>query len=351
MQIGIIGVKFTGKTTLFNTITGAGLPTGQGGVEPHRAIGKVPDPRLERLTAMFKPKRTVHAQVEWVDVPGFQGGAGPDGGREATRFLEHARRVDALAQVVRCFDGGYGAPDPSGELATLALELTLADLQIVENRLERLAKDKQRMGKVANPLEPPLMERFRDQLENDRPLRDLDLNPDERKLASGYAFLTQKPLIVVRNHEEGEPAPAAVVAEAEAAGAAVVALCARVEEELAELDPEEAREFLADLGIAEPALHRMIQASYHALDLQSFFTVGPDECRAWAVRRGATAPEAAGVIHSDLQRGFIRAETTAYEDLVAAGSLAAAKAAHKVRLEGKSYVVQDGDVIEIRFSV
>lgn len=351
MQIGLIGVKFTGKTTLFNSITGAGLPTGQGGVEPHRAIGKVPDPRLDRLTAMFNPRRTVPAQVEWVDIPGFEGGAGADGARDATRFLEHGRRVDALAQVIRCFGGGYGPADPAGELATLALELILADLQIVENRLEKLTKEKQRMGKVANPLEPPLMERFRTQLEAERPLRDLALNPDEKKIAAGYSFLTQKPLIVVLNHGEGQEPPAGVAETARAAGAEVVGLCASIEAELAELAPADAAEFLADLGIAEPAVNRMIRASYHALDLQSFFTVGPDECRAWAVRRGALAPEAAGVIHSDLQRGFIRAETTAYDDLVAAGSLAAAKAANKVRLEGKGYAVQDGDVLEIRFSV
>ena len=351
VQIGIIGVKFTGKTTLFNAITGSSLPTGQGGVEPHRAVGKVPDPRLDKLTAMFKPRRTVHAQVEWVDVPGFEGGAGADGNREATRFLEHGRRVDALAQVIRCFGGGYGPADPLAELQTLALELALADLQIVENRLERLTKEKRTMGKVATPLEPPLMERLKAQLENDRPLRDLPLNPDEKKILAGYTFLTQKPLIVVLNLAEGEEPPAAVVAAAEAAGAEVVALCATMEAELAQLAPGDAAEFLADLGIEEPAVNRMIRAAYGALDLQSFFTVGPDECRAWAVRRGALAPEAAGVIHSDLQRGFIRAETTAYLDLISAGSLPAAKAANKVRLEGKAYTVQDGDVLEIRFSV
>jgi GTP-binding protein YchF len=351
VQIGIIGMKFTGKTTLFNVITGAGLPTGQGGVEPHLAVGKVPDPRLAVLTNMFHPKRTVHASCEWVDIPGFQGGSAADGGREATRFLEHGRKVDALAQVIRCFDGGYGSPDPDGELAAMALELALADLQIVENRLEKLAKEKTRMGKVANPLEPPMMERFREQLENDRPLRDLSLNPDETKIASGYAFLTLKPMIAVLNHAEGEEPPASTVSAAAAAGAEVVSLCASVEEELAELEPAEAAEFLADMGVEEPALNRMIRASYGALDLQSFFTVGPDECRAWAVRRNATAPEAAGVIHSDLQRGFIRAEVTAYNDLIAAGTMAAAKQANKVRLEGKGYVVQDGDILEIRFSV
>lgn len=351
MQIGIIGMKFTGKTTLFNAITGAGLPTGQGGVEPHRAVGRIPDPRLDFLTGMFKPKRTVHAAVEWVDVPGFQGGAGPDGGREGTKFLEHGRKVDALAQVIRCFGGGYGEPAPMAELESLALELALADLQVVENRLERLAKEKIRMGKVANPLEPPCFERLREQLENDRPLRDLEFNADELKLMAGFSFLTLKPLIVVLNHGEGDEPPADVAEFARKAGAEVVALCASVEEELAQLDPGEAAEFLADLGIAEPALGRMIHAAYGALDLQSFFTVGPDECRAWTVRKGATAPEAAGAIHSDLQRGFIRAEVTAYDDLVAAGSMHAAKAANKVRLEGKAYEVRDGDIIEIRFSV
>jgi GTP-binding protein YchF len=351
VQIGFIGVKFTGKTTLFNVTTGAGLPTGQGGVEPHLAVGKVPDPRLDRLSAMFQPRRTVHAAIEWVDVPGFQGGAGADGTREATRFLEHARKVDALAQVIRCFDGGYGTPDPAGELDALALELTLADLQVVENRLEKLGKEKDRMGRVANPLEPPFMARLQEQLENDRPLRDMAFNADEERMASGYTFLTRKPLIVVLNHAEGEEPPADVARAAGAAGAQVVPVCAAMEEELAQLDPDEAAEFLADLGVEEPAAHRMIRAAYGALDLQSFFTVGPDECRAWTVRRGALAPEAAGRIHSDLERGFIRAETTAYDDLMACGSMAAAKAASKVRLEGKGYAVQDGDILEIRFSV
>ncbi len=351
MQIGIIGMKFTGKTTLFNSITGADQPTGQGGVEPHRAVGKIPDQRLDVLTEMFKPKRTIHAAVEWVDIPGFAGGTGPDGGREAVRFLEHGRKVDALAQVVRCFDGGYGEPDPVGEMESMALELILTDLQVIENRLEKLAKDKTRMGKVANPLEPPCFERLKDQLEDNRPLRELELNPDEQKIVSGFAFLTLKPLMVVLNLPEGDDPSAELTAAAEAGGAEVVALCASMEEELAQLDPEEAQEFLTDLGITEAALPRMIHAAYGALDLQSFFTVGPDECRAWTVRKGASAPEAAGVIHSDLQRGFIRAEVTAYDDLMEHGSMAAAKAANKVRLEGKAYQVQDGDIIEIRFSV
>ena len=351
MQIGIIGFKFTGKTTLFNVITGAGQTTGMGGVDPHLAVGKVPDPRLDLLSSMFNPKRQVNTSVEWVDIPGFQGGAGADGAREGTKFLEHGRKVDALAHVVRCFDGGYGDPDPEGELESMALELALADLQIVENRLEKLVKEKERMGKVSNALEPPMMTRFKEQLENDKPLRELELNPDEVKMSAGYTFLTLKPIIAVLNHAEGEEAPAVAVAAAESMGAEMVALCASVEEELAELDEADAAEFLADMGITERALNRMIRGAYSALNLQSFFTVGPDEGRAWAVRKGSTAPEAAGAIHSDLQRGFIRAEVTGYDDLIAAGDMAAAKAANKMSLEGKSYVVQDGDILEIRFSV
>ncbi len=349
MQIGIIGLKYTGKTTLFNAITGAGAPVGQGGVDPHRAVGKVPDPRLDRLTAMFKPKRQVDATVEWVDVPGFEPG-GIAAERESIRFLEHGRKMDALAQVVRCFDDGVSEPDPAGEIETLALELALADLQIVEKRLERLGKDRKLLGKVDVAIEPPLMERFKDQLETGRPLRELTLTPDEQKLVSGFSFLTLKPLMIALNGGEDGVDPAHTAA-ARDGGAQVVDLCAKVEAELAELPADERREFLAELGIDEPAAHRMVRAAYEALGVISFFTVGEDECRAWTVRRGAHAPEAAGVIHSDMERGFIRAETCAYDDLVAAGGLSQVKQANKMRLEGKNYVVQDGDVLNIRFSV
>ncbi len=351
MQVGIIGLKYTGKTTLFNVITGAQLATGQGGVEPHRAMGTVPDGRLDHLATLYRPRRVTHAQVEWVDVPGFDAEPGYGEHREATRFLEHARRVDALAQVVRCFDGGYGDPDPAGELTTVALELILADLQIVERRLERLHKERRLKGRLDQPLELGLLERFRSHLEAERPLRELALTPDEKRLVSGYSFLTSKPLLAVLNHAEGRPPAAEIVVRAERAASAVVVLCAAVEAELAALDPQEAPDFLAALGVSEPASHRMIRAAYQALDLTSFFTVGPDECRAWSVPRGAPAPVAAGAIHTDMERGFIRAEVCAYADLVAAGNHAAAKAAGKVRLEGKGYAVQDGDIIEIRFSV
>jgi ribosome-binding ATPase len=351
VQVGIIGLKFAGKTTLFNAITHAGLPTGQGGVEPRRAVGTVPDWRLDFLADLYRPKRTTHAQIEWVDVPGFAPGPSLESAREATRFLEHARRVDALALVVRCFDGGYGPADPAGDLVTIVLELILADLQIVERRLEKLQKERRLKGKLEQPLEADLFARFRQQLESERPLRELTLSADERRLVTGFTLLTFKPLIVVLNHAENQPPPVAVITAAEQVAAEVVPLCAEVEAELVELEPQEAQDYLTALGVAEPAAPRMIQAAYRALDQLSFFTVGPDECRAWTIPRGSRAPTAAGAVHSDMERGFIRAEVCAFADLHAAGSHAAAKTAGKVRLEGKGYVVHDGDVIEIRFSV
>jgi len=349
VQIGILGFKFTGKTTLFNAVTGSDQPVGQGGVEPHLAVGRIPDPRLDVLSDMFKPKRTIHATVEWVDVPGFEPTA-PGGAGEATRFLEHARRVDALAQVVRCFDNGIEEPAPVDEIESLALELIIADLQIVENRIERLEKDRARKGKVDNPLEPPLMMRFKERLDESLPLRDLDLSADEIKLSSGFSLLTLKPMILVLNSSE-DGVDEAIVTAARETGAEVVDMCAKVEAELSELPEEERGEFLADLGIEEPAAHRMARSAYSAMGLHSFFTVGEDECRAWPVRKGAPAPEAAGIIHSDLERGFIRAETCSYEDLVAAGGLSEVKKLNQMRLEGKAYEVKDGDVLNIRFSV
>ncbi len=349
MQIGILGFKFTGKTTLFNAVTGSDQPVGQGGVEPHLAVGRIPDPRLDVLSDMFKPKKTIHATVDWVDVPGFEPTA-PGGAGEATRFLEHARRVDALAQVVRCFDNGIADPAPVDEIESLALELIIADLQVIENRIERLENDRARKGKVDNPLEPPLMERFKAQLDEGQPLRSLELSADEIKLSSGFSLLTLKPMILVLNSAE-DGVDEAIVAAARETGAEVVDLCAKVEAELSELPEEDCNEFLADLGIEEPASHRMARSAYSAMGLHSFFTVGEDECRAWPLRMGAPAPEAAGVIHSDLERGFIRAETCSYDDLVAAGGLAEVKKLNQMRLEGKAYEVKEGDVLNIRFSV
>jgi len=349
VQIGIVGFRYTGKTTLYNAITGAAAPVGQGGVEPLRAVAPVPDPRLDLLSAMFRPRRTVPAAVEWVDVPGLAG-EGAAGAREGVRFLEHGRRMDALVQVARCFDAGLGPYAPLTELDDLATELALADLQVVENRLERIATDRRRGNKPTSPLEAALLERFRARLEKGEPLRLEAVSADEARSVSGFAFLTLKPLIVVLNGPETGVDPALIV-QARARGGEVVDLCARLEAEIAQLPPAEQGEYLAELGIAEPALPRTIRAAYRALGVHSFFTVGEDECRAWTVRQGALAPEAAGVIHSDLERGFIRAEVCACEELLKAGGLAEAKRANLVRLEGKGYEVRDGDVLNIRFSV
>ncbi len=349
MEVGIVGFKFTGKTTLFNAITGLQAPVGQGGVEPNRAVAPVPDPRLDRLSDMFRPRKTTPAAVGWVDVPGFATG-GADGRRESTRFLEHARRVDALLQVVRGFENGQGPVDPAREIADLALELVVADLQVVENRLERLAGDRRKGAGGGGPLEAPMLERFRVQLEAEQPLGALALSPDEERLAAGYAFLTRRPRIVVLNVPE-EGVDPSLLAAARGAGVEVVDLCARLEAEIAQLPVAERGEFLSGLGIVEPALARTVRAAYGALGLHSFFTVGEDECRAWTIRRGALAPEAAGVIHSDLERGFIRAEVCAYDELVAAGGLSEVKRANAMRLEGRAYEMRDGDVVNFRFSV
>lgn len=351
MRIGIIGLKYTGKTTLFNVITRSDLPTGQGGVEPHRAMGIVPDPRLDHLASLYRPRRITHAQIEWVDVPGFVPDPGFGDHREATRFLEHARRVDALALVVRCYDGGLGEPDPSGELVTVILELIVADLQIVERRLEKLRKERRLKGRLDQPLELDLLERFQRHLEGERSLRRLALSDGEHRLICGYGLLTLKPLIVVLNHGEADPPDAGVLAEGGQAADAVVMLCAAAEQELANLDPQDVPQYMEALGVTELAAPCMVTAAYRALGQVTFFTVGSDECKAWTVPRGAPAPAAAGVVHSDMERGFIRAEVCAYDDLLAAGNHAAAKVAGKVRLEGKGYEVQDGDIIEIRFNV
>lgn len=374
MQIGIVGAKYAGKTTLFQAVTG--LRGGSGGRgQPQRAVAEVPDPRLDRLSELFRPRRTVRARIEWVDVPGLALGGGtpnghpPDGGAaaragagggasgdadEATpaavRVLEHVRRVDALVQVVRCFENGVGPAAPASELDDFAAELVLADLQIVENRLERLAKERRKGVPNGAAVELAVLERARAWLEEGRPLRELDLTAEQRRAVAGFSFLSLKPLIVVLNGPENGVSPE-LVAAARARGGEVLDLCAKLEDEIAQLPAEDRGEFLEQLGIGEPALGRMIRAAYGALGLQSFFTVGEDECRAWTVRQRALAPEAAGVIHSDLERGFIRAEVCAYETLVAAGSLDAAKKANQVRLEGKGYEVQDGDVVSIRFSV
>jgi GTP-binding protein YchF len=322
-DIGLVGVPFSGKSTLFTALTRAGSHGGQANV----AVVPVPDPRLDVLAEMERSVKTVPAQVRFVDVPG---------GVSSAQGVAKLRESDALAVVLRCF-----GPDraPAEELADVRNELLLADLAVVESALEKaLKRAKGRPGP-----EVAALQRAKDALDAEGPLRDAGLDAQELGHLKGMAALTLKPEVVVANLEEGEQLPA------ELDGA--VGVYASIEAETAEMDPDEARALLEEFGVTAPGLERVIAAGYGALDLITFLTTGEDETRAWEVRRGATAPEAAGAIHTDLQRGFIRAEVISYDELVAIGSMDAAKAAGKLRVEGKDYVVQEGDILHVRFAV
>jgi GTP-binding protein YchF len=322
-DIGLVGVPFSGKSTLFTAMTRAGSHGGQANV----AVVPVPDPRLAVLTEMERSKKTVAAQVRFVDVPG---------GVSSSQGLAKLREADALAVVLRCFGADRR---PAEELSDVRGELLLADLAVVESALEKAAK---RARGRPGP-EVDALRRAKDALDAEQPLREAGLSDDEVGHLRGIAPLTLKPEVVIANLEEGE-APPVEVGEA-------VGVFASIEAETAEMDPEEARALLEEFGVTEPGLEKVIAACYGALDLITFLTTGEDETRAWEVRRGATAPEAAGVIHTDLQRGFIRAEVISYDELVAAGSMDAAKAAGKVRVEGKEYIVREGDILHVRFAV
>ena len=322
-DIGLVGVPFSGKSTLFTALTRAGSHGGQANV----AVVPVPDPRLRVLTEMERSKKTVPAQVRFVDVPG---------GTSSAQGLAKLRESDALAVVVRCFGAD---PSPARELADVRSELLLADLAVVESALEKgLKRAKGRPGPDVHALQ-----RAKDALDAERPLRDAGLDDQELAHLKGIAALTLKPEVVIVNLEEGDALPD------ELSGA--VGVYASIEAETTEMEPEEARALLEEFGVSEPGLERVIAAGYGALDLITFLTTGEDETRAWEVRRGARAPEAAGAIHTDLERGFIRAEVISYDELVAIGSMDAAKAAGKLRVEGKDYVVQEGDILHVRFAV
>jgi len=322
-DIGLVGVPFSGKSTLFTALTRAGSHGGQANV----AVVPVPDPRLGVLTEMERSKKTVPAQVRFVDVPG---------GTSSAQGLAKLRESDALAVVVRCFGAD---PSPARELADVRSELLLADLAVVESALEKgLKRAKGRPGPEVHALQ-----RAKEALDAERALRDAGLDDQELAHLKGIAALTLKPEVVIANLEEGDALPGEL---SEAVG-----VYASIEAETTEMEPEEARALLEEFGVSEPGLERVIAAGYGALDLITFLTTGEDETRAWEVRRGATAPEAAGAIHTDLRRGFIRAEVISYDELVAAGSMEAAKAAGKVRVEGKDYVVREGDILHVRFAV
>jgi GTP-binding protein YchF len=366
MQIAIVGLAGSGKTTVFNTLTRGHADTGgYGGLTLNVGVVKVPDARLERLAALFSPKKVVQADVTYVDLPApppsTEGRAGTD--ELPPEHLARLRESDALLHVIRAWDDPAhphpdGSVDPDRDLERLDLEFMISDLSLVERRLERLGSSGRHgtaAEREANEREGVVIARLKVALEAGTPIRDVDLDPDEEKAIRGFRFLTQKPVLLLLNVGEGELAGAAELVARITGGyghrhAMVDALSARIEMELGELEPDEAAVFTEELGIAESSLDRVIRLSYRLLGLISFLTAGPDEVRAWPVPDGSTAVEAAGTIHTDLAHGFIRAETIGYEELLEAGSMAEAKRHGKVRSEGKTYRVRDGDVIEVLFS-
>jgi GTP-binding protein YchF len=366
MQIAIVGLAGSGKTTVFNTLTRGNVQTGGfGGLELHVGVVKVPDPRLDRLAGIFHPRKVVHADVTYVDLPAPPASTEGHVGTEElpAEHLARLRDADALLHVVRAWDDpalphASGSVDPWRDLEQLDLEFILADLSVVDRRLERL-RGTGRHGtpaeREANEREAPLLERLRARLVDGHPIRDEALDADEEKHLRGFRFLTQKPVLILLNVGEGDLAAApARVAEMTARyphrHALIDLLSARIEMELGQLDPDEAAVFGAELGITESSLDRVIGLSYRLLGLVSFLTAGPDEVRAWPIPDGSTAVDAAAAIHTDLAHGFIRAETVLYEDLVALGTMAEARRHGKLRSEGKTYRVRDGDVLEILFS-
>ncbi|MCB0046147.1 MAG: redox-regulated ATPase YchF [Caldilineaceae bacterium] len=356
MEIGIIGLPNSGKTTIFNALTGSDTATeafSSGQVEVHTAVVAVPDPRVDALSALFNPKKTTYAQVTFNDIAGFGKGAAKAG--LAGPLLNAIAANEALMLVVRAFeDENVPHPDdsvdPARDITVMEGELLLSDMAVIDRRLERLASMKNRgtpEERKVMAAEEELLQRLMAALEDETPLRDIELSEAERKSLGGFGLMSLKPLLIIINQgdDDDERAVAPLL------DARTIALRGRLEAELAQMDPDEATEFLADFGIDEPGLHRAIRRSYAMLNQQSFFTVGEDEVRAWTVSRGATAPEAAGVIHSDLQKGFIRAEVISYGDLMDAGGMAEARKLGKLRLEGKGYVTDDGDIMSIRFNV
>ena len=351
MKVGIVGFAGVGKTTVFNALTGLGAQTGFGGKEKaNLGMIKVPDARVTFLTEVWSPKKVTLAEIAFVDVAGPEGGQKEGGGLDS-RVVNHMRECDALVQVVRGFESPAldAAADPLAELDAFNSEMVLTDLIQVENRLERLRKEADK-----NSLERPLMERMQAHLESGARLATLEFSENDLQRLSGYRFLTLKPCMALLNlpdTQAADPLPQPFAAAAAALGLSAMALSAAAEAEIAELPPADQADFLADLDLEAPARDRFVQAVYEQLDLISFLTMGPDECRAWTIDRGTSARAAAGKIHSDIERGFIRAEIIAFEDFRALGSEAKCREAGKLRLEGKEYIVQDGDIMHVRFNV
>jgi ribosome-binding ATPase len=354
MQTGIIGLPQVGKTTLFRILTKAHVDT-KGGQTAHVGVAKVPEPRLLELSKLYNPKKITYATVQYVDLPGVQ--------KERMReSLATLRDVDAIAHVIRVFDDpsvphSEGGIDPLRDATNLDLELILSDHDQISKRLERVEKDLKKKKDPLLELEKNVLEKCKAHLEAEKPLRELELTAEERRPIGGFLFLSQRPMLYVLNLGDDEAADLDKAVEKHKLAAlqgrpntAVVAVCGRLEAELAEMEEKEAAELLASYGLKEPGLNRLIRATYDLMGLIQYFTAGEPEVRAWTIRKGSNAVKAAGEIHSDIEKGFIRAEVVRCADLLVAGSIAAAKEKAQVRLEGKEYIVQEGDVILFRHS-
>ena len=361
-KCGIVGLPNVGKSTLFNSLTSGEIAAENYPfctIDPNVGVVEVPDPRLDELAAIVKPQKVVPTTMEFVDIAGLVAGASKGEGL-GNQFLAHIRETDAIAHVVRCFENDdvvhvSGRIDPLSDIEVINTELSLADLESVERAIERTSKrmkagqDKESQRRMA------ILDRLRNCLDDGHRARNVALTPDEQMLVRDLHLITTKPVMYVANVAEdgfeNNPFLEQVRAKAATESAVVVPVCAGIEAEIAQLDAADRAEFLSDLGYAESGLDQVIRAGYQLLDLLTFFTAGPKEVRAWTVRSGSTAPQAAGRIHTDFERGFIRAEVTAYDDFIALGGEHGARDAGKLRLEGKSYIVREADVMHFRFNV
>ena len=364
LTAGIVGLPNVGKSTLFNAITNQKILAENypfATIEPNVGIVTVPDKRMDKLKEMYNPKRFIPTAYEFTDIAGLVKGASKGEGL-GNKFLSHIREVDAIVEVVRCFDDGKiihveGNIDPIRDIETINLELAIADLEVINNRLEKVSKKARTTKNKDDILETEVLKKCKKSLEENKPIRLLNLSDDEKKAIKSYSFLTEKPIIYLANIKEEDIGNSdneyvkEVKEYAKKENARVISLCAKVEEDLSELNAQDKEEMLEALGLDSSGLDKLINTTYDILGLATYFTVGPDEVRAWTFKKGMKAPECAGIIHSDFERGFIKAEVMSYDDLIECGNEVKVKEKGKMRLEGKEYEMQDGDICHFRFNV